>query len=296
MPPKKKKKLESELAPDVGDGKPRKFVPVDNSVAGRARRREQRNIQLADEAEAAAKQAASLQREQPVAGRSGMEHGSFPEENEGEVVQFSVTLDKEPKANNKVKPSVSNSRRGSEPGPTQFEVTLSGSEGAAHEDLINDSHVRDFTEGAVAQPEVTAAARRRKCPDNVKDWDQYLVSLLFEVFSSAKDVVLVLDTTIMTVRWWPLWKKAINNQMMPPGGGKPRVVVGLTLDDMRHLTQAAKRENPAKRGEQKSDDAIVSLVQAFSVWKQKKTSRLMVWFLSRMMVRCTLHLVPKAAR
>ena len=69
MPPKKKKKLESELGPDLGDGKPRKFVPVDNSTAARARRREQRMIQQADEAEAAAKQAASAQRERPIQGR-----------------------------------------------------------------------------------------------------------------------------------------------------------------------------------------------------------------------------------
>ena len=274
MPPKKKQKF--DLAPDMGDGKPRKLVPMDNSAAGRARRLEQRNIRLADEAEAAAEQAARSQREQLVLEKSDMENGSSPEEDAGDLVQFSVTLDEKPKANNRVKPSVSNSRRGSEPVPTQFEVTLSGSEGAAREDLISDSHVRDFTEGAVAQPEVTAAIRRRKCPDNVEDWDKYLVSLLFEVFSSAKDVVLVLDTTIMAVRWWPLWKQAINNRMMPPGGGRPRVVVGLTLDDMHHLTQTAKREKPSKRGEQKSDDAIVSLGQAFSVWKQKKTSRLMV--------------------
>ena len=77
MPPKKKK-LESVLAPDLGDGKPRKYVPVDTSTAARARRREQRMIQQADEAEAAAKQAAHPQRERPVVGRSGMEHGSSP--------------------------------------------------------------------------------------------------------------------------------------------------------------------------------------------------------------------------
>ena len=58
----------------------------------------------------------------------------------------------------------------------------------------------------MVQPEVTAAARRRKCPDNVVDWDRYVVGLLSEIFSSAKDVILVLETTIMAVRWWPLWQ------------------------------------------------------------------------------------------
>ena len=142
MPPKKKKKLESVLAPDLGDGKPRKYIPVDTSTAARARRREQRMIQQADEAEAAAKQAASAQRERPILGRSVVGHGKSPEEDEEEGMQFNVTLDMEPKASNKVKPVVSSSRRGSEPVITQFEVTLSGSDVAAQKDLINESHVR----------------------------------------------------------------------------------------------------------------------------------------------------------
>jgi len=110
----------------------------------------------------------------------------------------------------------------------------------------------------------------------VVDWDRYLVDLLSEVFSSANDVVLVLDTTIMAVRWWPLWQQAMGRQMMLPGGGKPRVVAGMTLDDMRHLTQAAAKGNPAKRGAPGQNDAIASLTEAFSSWRQRKTSRLLV--------------------
>ena len=103
MPPKKK--MKTQLAEDDGSGLARKWIPVDDSTAARAQRREQRMIQLADEAEAAAKQAA--QRERPVVGKVVEKHGKSPEEDEVDGVQFNVTLDKEQKASNKIKPVVS---------------------------------------------------------------------------------------------------------------------------------------------------------------------------------------------
>ena len=272
MPPKKK--LRTQLAEDDGSGRPRKWIPVNDSASARAQRVEKRWIQLADEAEAAAKLAAQQER---LAAEDVVEkHGDSPEEDGDGGVRFKVTLDRKPKADKRSKPVISSSQSGSDPEDTQFEVTLTGPEDKAQSALVNESHVRDFTEGAAVQPAVTAEARRRKCADNVVNWDRYLVDLLSEVFSSAKDVVLVLDTTIMAVRWWPLWQQAIGRQMMPPGGGKPRVVAGMTLDDMRHLTRAAAKGNPAKRGAPGQNDAIASLTEAFSSWRQRKTSRLLV--------------------
>ena len=71
MPPKKK--LRTQLAEDDGSGRPRKWIPVDDSASARAQRVEKRWIQLADEAEAAAKLAA--QQERLAAGEVVEKHG-----------------------------------------------------------------------------------------------------------------------------------------------------------------------------------------------------------------------------
>ena len=119
--------------------------------------------------------------------------------------------------------------------------------------------MRDFTQGAMVQSPVTAAARKRKNGESGSEWDPYLVQLLTEVFSSAKDVSLVLETTIMAERWWPQWQLAIGRQMMPPGGGKPRVVVGMCLDEVQRLLRVTSSENPAGRGAPRPEEAITSL-------------------------------------
>jgi hypothetical protein len=118
---------------------------------------EKRWIQLADEAEAAAKLAAQQER---LAAEDVVEkHGDSPEEDGDGGVRFKVTLDRKPKADKNSKPVISSSQSGSEPEDTQFEVTLTGSEDKAQSALVNESHVRDFTEGAAIQPAVTRLRR-----------------------------------------------------------------------------------------------------------------------------------------
>ena len=153
---------------------------------------------------------------------------------------------------------------------------MHGVEDIEQKALVNASHVRDFTEGAAAQPAVTAAARRRKTTEDGAEWDRYLVQLLTEIFLAARDVILVLDTAVMAERWWPQWQKDIGRQMMPPGGGKPRVVVGMSLDDVQRLLRGAASEQPARRRAPQPKDAIASLDKAFSSWARKRTSRLVV--------------------
>jgi hypothetical protein len=102
------------------------------------------------------------------------------------------------------------------------------------------------------------------------------VQLLTDAFSSAKDVILVLKTTIMADRWWPHWQLAIGRQMMPPGGGKPWVIVGMCLDEVQRLLRVTSGEIPTGRGAPRPGDTITALSEAFSSWMRKRTSRLMV--------------------
>ena len=85
MPSKKKRKV--ELAKDDGSGLPLKWRFVDDSVAAKAQRKQQRYIQQADETEAAAKLAA--QREKASAGKVGL--AQTDPDHEG--VEFDITLD-----------------------------------------------------------------------------------------------------------------------------------------------------------------------------------------------------------
>ena len=203
-------------------------------------------------------------------------------------VEFDITLDssRRTRASRKKSPlnpspllaSGSKSSPESDPGParTQFEVTLSAAGDAGQRYVVEDSHVRDFSEGAAAQPPVTATARKRRNGESGTEWDPYLVQLLTDAFSSAKDVILVLETTIMADRWWPQWQQAIGRQMMPPGGGKPWVIVGMCLDEVQRLLRLTSGENPTGRGAPRPGNTITALSEAFSMWMRKRTSRLMV--------------------
>ena len=184
MPSKKKRKV--ELAKDDGSGLPLKWRFVDDSVAAKAQRKQQRYIQQADETEAAA-QREKASAEKVALARTDPDHGV------DEGVQFAITLDSGRRTRSSMKKSPENPsallassgksspESGPEPARTQFEVTLSASGDASQQYLVEESHVRDFSEGAVAQPPVTAAARKRRNGESGSEWDPYLVQLLTEV-------------------------------------------------------------------------------------------------------------------